>query len=666
MNPSDTYLEFIRRQAAELRANDKPPATLDEWETLRAKVRRRLQSAWGEFPRDPCPLEPKVLGKLERRGYRVEKVVFQTRPDIWMTANAYVPNVRGKVPAVLGVHGHWKGAKQDPVVQSRCIGLAKLGFFVLAVDAFGAGERGLEPALGEYHGEMVGSTLWPTGLALSGLQVYENMRAVDYLQSRPEVAGDRIGITGASGGGNQTMYAGAWDKRFGCVVPVCSVGTYQAYLGAACCMCEMVPGALVDCEEWALLASVAPRALMVISATQDAFQFSVGEAKKSIAAADHVFKLHNAADKLRHTVFDWKHDYSQQMREAMYGWMTLHLKGQGDGSPITDPEITPEDPETLRCYPGTTRPKSFVTLPQFAAREGQEILRKRQAPDHLEWWQTDSENMRAALRRDVLGTFPDRGPLPLSIDNSDDGLTRLIKFESEPGVNVSARVSRGTSRPRRLAIVLQLEGSEAAEQHPLTAEFRARGWDLVTAELRTTGANAVKNDTISRAIDHNSAQWGMWIGRPLLGQWVWDVSRLFDSLAQLGPGLLRQATVVGVGPAGVVAMCAAALDRRIRQTAVVGTLTSFVSDVPYSGQRVGILAPGILKQVGDVPHLAALAVPRSMLIAGGVNGAGTNIEGENLSSAYDYTRRVYELLDAGPRLKVLADASWPQIVSELE
>src|SRR5207245_3730364 len=90
----------------------------------------------------------------------------------------------------------------------------------------------------------VGSTRWPVGQSLLGLQVYDNRRAVDYLLTRPEVDGERLGITGASGGGNQTMYAGALDERFAAVVPVCSVGTYQAYLRAACCVCEVLPGAL--------------------------------------------------------------------------------------------------------------------------------------------------------------------------------------------------------------------------------------------------------------------------------------------------------------------------------------------------------------------------------------------------------------------------------------
>src|SRR5436305_3005220 len=139
------------------------------------------------------------------------------------------------------------------------------------------------------------------------MQVYDNRRAVDYLLTRPEVAGDRLGITGASGGGNQSMYAGVIDERLRAVVPVCSVGTYQSYLHAACCVCEVLPGALRFAEEGDVLALVAPRALMVINATKDAFQFSVGEATRSIGRARPVFALHKAAERLRHTTFESGH-----------------------------------------------------------------------------------------------------------------------------------------------------------------------------------------------------------------------------------------------------------------------------------------------------------------------------------------------------------------------
>src|SRR4051812_36188436 len=212
--------DFIRSQAKKLREKDEAPRTKAEWEKRRTELREKMFAAMGEFPTKPCDLEPRTLGTLKRDGYVIEKLVLQSRPNVWVTATAYVPEAKGKVPAVLCAHGHWPWARRDPVVQARCLGLVKLGFFVLAVDAFGAGERHTAPARGTYHGSLYGATLWPSGHTLLGMQVHDNRRAVDYLRTRPEVDGERLGITGASGGGNQSMYAGALDERLKAVVPV--------------------------------------------------------------------------------------------------------------------------------------------------------------------------------------------------------------------------------------------------------------------------------------------------------------------------------------------------------------------------------------------------------------------------------------------------------------
>jgi cephalosporin-C deacetylase-like acetyl esterase len=209
--PAETFDAYVHARGDALRDGDKTPANLAAWTARRAELRKKMFAAMGEPAQEkkPCELSPKVVATLKRKGYRIENVLFQSRPDVWVTANAYVPDLKGKAPAVLCVHGHWAGARRDPVVQARCLGVVKLGFFVLAVDAFGAGERHPTIALGSYHGALLGSTLWPVGRSLLGLQVYDNRRAVDYLVSREEVDKDKLGITGASGGGNQTMYAGS-------------------------------------------------------------------------------------------------------------------------------------------------------------------------------------------------------------------------------------------------------------------------------------------------------------------------------------------------------------------------------------------------------------------------------------------------------------------------
>ena len=660
---SRQFLTYIQNRNLAKRAGDRVPASVGEGEAQKGRLRSNLVRSWGGFPKEHCDLEPRVVGTLKRDGYRVEKLLLQTMPGVQMTANAYVPEGEGKRAAVLCVHGHWRLAKSEPVVQARCIGLAKLGFFVLMVDAFGAGERGLQPPLGEYHGEMVGATLFPTGRPLSGIQVYENQRAVDYMLTRPEVDGDRLGITGCSGGGNQTMYAGAFDERFKAVVPVCSVGTYQAYLGAACCMCEVVPAAMSYTEEWGILSLVAPRALMVINATKDGFQFSIGEAKKSLAKARDVFKLYDAEANAKHATFDWKHDYHQPMREEMYGWMTLHLKGEGDGSPISEPEVKTEEPETLRCFPGNKRPETFMTLPQFAAAEGRAILKRRPIPAHKEGWEADEMMMRESLPR-VLGGFPKKTPLETGTVRDRKAGDPTFRFSPEPGITVSAREVRMGVRRRGMAVLLDLDEGVKAGSSDLAKAFLNEGWHVLSVDLRATGATTNKSDAIRRAPDHNSAEWSLWTGRPLIGQWVYDVRRLLDALEERKK-LTSDLALVGVGPASLVALAAAANDTRVSKVATVGGLASYVSDVPYEKQRLGIMVPGILKRIGDIAHLAALTAPRRLVVAGGVTGGGAQLKDTALTKQYEWTRAAFKYAGGSGALRILPGESPQSIVEHL-
>jgi dienelactone hydrolase len=657
---------WLRSQGLALRAGDKPPATRKAWEARRTALRKAMFTAMGPFPEKPCPLAAQRLGVLKRQGYRIEKVIFQSRPDVWVTSSVYVPEgAKKKLPAVLVVHGHWAGARRDPVVQARCLGLVKLGFVVLAVDAFGAGERYTKPALGTYHGALYGSTLWPAGQTLLGMQVYDNRRAVDYLCARPEVDAGRLGITGASGGGNQSMYAGALDERFKAVVPVCSVGNYQAYLSAACCVCEVLPGALRFTEEGDMLGLVAPRALLVISATGDAFQFSVAEAAKSLARARAIFKLYGGENKVRHATFKSKHDYNQPMRELMYGWMTRWLKGEGSGKPIAEPKHQIEKSEDLSCWKAKPWPKGFLFPPSFAARAGRVLVKEADGkkPDHAEDWESTAVHLRGKLRKDIFGDFP-RLPKPIAKTGKAEmkkGLRTLpLLFFPEPKMPLPAllRFKPGTKGHVPACVLLHLDGKAAALKHPLAATLMDRSWVVIAPDLRGTGETRPAGDAIAGAQDHNSAEHALWIGRPLLGQWVFDVSVLLDWMARQ-PGLdRRRFAVVGLGQAGIVALCAGGMfDDRVRATAAVGAPATYVTEEAYgTDMRMGLLAPGTLR-VGDVPHLAALSAPRHLVISGGVTPQGKKLSRKQLGQAFAFTRSVYKAHKAEGKLVVTTGRS---------
>jgi dienelactone hydrolase len=659
---------LIREQARKLRANDQPPKSREEWDARRKSLLNHIAAAVGPVPAKPCDLEPRIVGTIDRDGYRIEKLIFQSRPDVWVTATAYVPAVKEgqKVPAVLVVHGHWAWARRDPVVQARCLGLVKLGFFVLAVDAFGAGDRYTNPARGTYHGALYGSTLWPVGHTLLGMQIYDNRRAVDYLLTRKEVDG-KFGVTGASGGGNQSMYAGALDDRFQAVVPVCSVGNYQAYLQAACCVCEVLPGALKFTEEGDVLGLIARRALLVMNASRDGIQFSPAEAEKSMTRAKAIFKLFGEEAKARHVIFDSGHDYNRSMREAMYGWMTLHLKGEGRGEPIPEPEHAVEKPEDLACFPNPSdRPKGFLTPPLFAGKVGKELVAAadRLAPTHPEMWEATANAMRESLRSVIgLVEVPKDPRLEPGVRAGSEVRTGSGTVEVEPGLKIPCTITVPGLAVKFEAgsLVLDLKGAAAPSWYDgLVARWGKAEYRLGLS-LRGTGAQLPKAGAIAGAPDHTMAEHGVWIGRSLLGQWTVDAVGSIRVLRKM-VGQKSPLAVLGNGPATVVAVCASAIsDDAQLSTVLADVMTSWATELPYqSGTFMGLLVPGVLK-VGDIPHLAALIAPRRLIIAGGVSPQGQKLTQKELEEAFRFTAGVYKTLKAADKLTIAAEPDWKTI-----
>jgi len=661
------------------------PATLRGWDERLARVRAGLSRSFGRTP-EPCPLVPEVLSTLMRDGYAIERLTFQSRPGVRVTANLYRPEpVRGRCPGVLSVHGHWAWARMDPHVQARSIGLAKLGYVVLCVDAFGSGERAAQPAPGTYHGGLTGASLWPVGTPLIGLQAHDNRRAVDYLVSRAEVDPDRLAVTGASGGGNQSLYAGATDERLAAVIPVCGIGTYDAYLTTACCVCEVNVGGAAFATTGDLLAMVAPRALLVVSATRDALQFSVGEAAKSVAAARERFRLLGQEAKIRHVAIDSGHDYNQPMREAMYGWVEKWLRGRGEGSPIPEPSVTLEEVATLRCYPdGPSRPRTIVTIPEFARREGQA---RRAAlprpPDHRERWNAEAERMRTMLRDQVLGGFPKKTPLqPKSEIPNPKSQIRNPKSEiwsdewdvtiaTEPGIRSAGRLGAGPG-DRRGTAVLAVPGpktsnqliTEEAQLPRINQQWRSALFATLTfADSRLALPDAANVAPVAGIADHTVAEWALWVNRPLLGQWVWDIIRWLDFLdekrvdqtkkAAFDPRPLRPFVLIGIGAMSLPALLAAALDPRVAGVSCAGCLVSFVGqgEKPWSGVPMGLLAPNIL-DVGDVGHFAALVAPRPLVISSAIAPEGGLASQDRILREFAFTRSVYELMGASDRLNL--------------
>jgi dienelactone hydrolase len=248
----------------------------------------------------------------------------------------------------------------------------------------------------------------------------------------------------------------------------------------------------------------------------------------------------------------------------------------------------------------------------------------------------------------------------LSTPEPVDGLfTMPLELRPEEGLSLPAalRFRRGPAGKMAAFIVLHPDGYSHALDHPVAKSLVAKGAAIVAAECRATGANRPPNDAVHEAADHNSAEHSLWIGRPLLGQWVYDVRCLLDWLsAQPGydPAALG---VVGLGSMGVVALCAAAVDPRIKTVAAVESPVTLITESAYSPTiPMALLAPGLF-HAGDVPQLAALVAPRPLLIADGVNPQGRRRTEKQMQEAYAFTSDVYRMLRVADRVSYQFESS---------
>jgi hypothetical protein len=150
-----------------------------------------------------------------------------------------------------------------------------------------------------------------------------------------------------------------------------------------------------------------------------------------------------------------------------------------------------------------------------------------------------------------------------------------------------------------------------------------------------------------------------------LGQWVWDLRRALNALEATDDKLPARVAIVGQGPAGVVALCATALDRRVTDVVTVDSLASYVSAAPYKGQRLGVMAPGMLRDVGDIAHLASLCLPRRVVIAGGVMGDGLKLDAAGRRHAFEAAHPITKLLQAEASLRLIEGDNVAAIVEAL-
>src|SRR5204863_8899448 len=293
------------------------PASLGEWESRAAYLREHILASAGLLPApEKTPLCPQIVGERRHPDYSVAKVSFESLPGFYVTGNLYRPIGAGPFPAVLTPHGHWPYGRLEHTaimsVPARAISLARLGFVVFSYDMIGYNDS--RQLTHEFGGRR--ESLW--GLSLGGLQLWNAIRALDFLETLPYVRRDGFGVTGESGGGTQTFLLAAVDARVAVAAPVNMISLHMQ----GGCLCENMPGLRLDTNNVEIAATIAPRPLLMVSATGD---WTAETLEVEYPAMQRLYALLGAGANVKAVRFVAEHNYNKDSREAMYAWMARWL-----------------------------------------------------------------------------------------------------------------------------------------------------------------------------------------------------------------------------------------------------------------------------------------------------------------------------------------------------
>lgn len=328
------------------------------WEGHRDVVRERILMAAGLDPMPArTPLAPQRWGRIERDGYAVEKVVLETWPGFFLAGNLYMPAGSGPHPAVVSPHGHWTYGRLEHSatgsIPARAQQLARHGHVVLIYDMVGYADTTQVP-----HG-IAGDRehLWAFGSL--GLQLWNSLRVVDFLESLPEVDRSRIGATGASGGATQVFLLAAIDERIAYAAPVNMISAYMQ--GGS--ICENAPGLRHGISNLDIAAAIAPRPMLVVSATGD---WTKQAPTEEVPAIRRIWALYGAEAQLTDVQFDAPHNYNQQSREAVYQFMNAQAFKRPDA--VKEAGVRIEPLPDMLAWHGRERPATTLGLdPLFAS-----------------------------------------------------------------------------------------------------------------------------------------------------------------------------------------------------------------------------------------------------------------------------------------------------------
>jgi cephalosporin-C deacetylase-like acetyl esterase len=600
-----------------------------------AWAKRTFQQLAGPMPEQTEP-RVRTIATLDRPQYTLQKVVYQTRPELFVTANLYLPKTgTAPYPGVLFQMGHATNGKGNDTYQRCCQGLVQLGAVVLAFDPIGQGERtdypqanGWQTRLGSADAEHTypGKQMLLLGETCSGAMVWDAMRSLDVLAAHPKVDPRRIISAGQSGGATLTQLLVAMDDRLAGAAVMS--GNTENFATTP----FFPPGSADDAEQdlvgsgplgfdrWDLLWPIAPKPMLIGISAHDYFgtyspsyEASGEEGYQQLLRAYSVLR---AAGNLQPTETPLPHGLTYPSRVAVYKWFERFIK-HSDREIKEEPPTALEKDETLWCGPTGNTVRDFGGRTAFVfTRERAHAIQTPARPADLRTLLAMDPPVPGA-RLEVRSTAPYR--------NCD---IQVVEVNTAKQVWAPAWLFLPKRPWSRLLLLIEPNGRNGEwHEDQLYDRLASAGVAVCAADVRGVGDLEPQFSTGSPHYEgsHQGEEDYAWasliLGHSLLGQRTADIAGMARALAQKYP----QATIVLAAneKMTVPALCAAALEPRIAKTYLSRHLVSWRSIAEtenYSCPLANIVPGGLVAT--DLPEIARSLAPRIVTVAGAVDGAG--------------------------------------------
>jgi dienelactone hydrolase len=627
--------EAYNRRSAEIRK-------LTTATSIHERQRWARETFWkisGGMP-ERTPLNTRTTGSFEREKYRVEKLVYQSRPDEWISANLYIPKSGiAPFPGVLFQMGHTDNGKAGDTYQRCCQGLVQLGFVVLAFDPMGQGERinyvGLPSADDEHT--MAGKQMLLVGDTAMRMQTWDAVRSLDVLAAHPLVDPKRLASTGQSGGATITMMLAAVDDRLACAAV--SSGNTENFA----CANFHPPGSVDDAEQnlvgagplgfdrWDLFWPIAPKPLLILTSAKDFFgTYSPNYEDNGLeeyGRLEAAYRLLQKPDHLQRFESPLPHGLSYVLRVEVYRWFTRWLQ---DGRKIDqEPPVAPEPDRTLWATESGSVVRSLNSKTPFqSSREkARSITTPSEPADLRKLFGMGTTPTSPRLRR--LSRVPSRNCEILAVE-----------VPTSDNVWVPAWIFVPKQTVRRLLIVADPRGRNSAWQEGgLYQRLAAEGTVVCAPDLRGIGdlrpeySAGAPGYTGPRESEDDYAWASLALGRSLLGQRVTDLLAVIEAV---GAGEWGGTPLLAArGQLTVPAVCAASLSPKVSGLYLADHLISWRSLAETENYRhpFANFVPDVLRST-DLPQIADTLAPRKLTIAGVLDGAGKPVAAADVHRVY--------------------------------